>query len=182
MRCKSRASGRSEPPDGGSCRATRRCVRLSSVFDNVAMLRLRGSPRASFPQAALRAGMQNKGAFPKEDPGRRPPPSTSCPGHAWFFRLQRPFFGGSKTPVQERLAPLQLFPLVEFGQKRPPDFEPDTLLFPIAQPAPAGGWRGELFGQILPARAAAQNPQNTFEYLAVGSAWPSAASPRTWTR
>src|SRR5882762_4900283 len=40
----------------------------------------------------------------------------------------------------------------------------------------------ELFGQILPASAAAQNPQNAFEHLAVGHAWPSAASPRTWTR
>src|SRR5205807_4786131 len=92
------------------------------------------------------------------------------------------FFGGSKTPVQERLAPLQLLPFVEFGQKRPPDIEPDTLLFPVAQSAPARGWRGELFGQILPASAAAQNPQNAFEHLAVGGAWPSAASPRTWTR
>lgn len=126
--------------------------------------------------------MQNKGSFPKEDPGRRPPPSTSCPCPAWFFRLQRPFFGRSKTPVQERLAPLQLVPLVEFGQKRPPDLEPDPLLFPVAQPAPARGWRGELLGQILPASAAAQNPQNTFEDLAVGGARPSAASPRTWTR
>src|SRR3989475_6320690 len=123
--------------------------------------------------------MQNKGAFPKEDPGRRPPPSTSCPCPAWFFRLQRPFFGGSKTPVQKRLAPLQLFPFVEFGQKRPPDIEPDTLLFPVAQSAPARGRRGELFGQILPASAAAQNPQNAFEHLAVGGARPSAASPRT---
>src|SRR5437016_5549760 len=126
--------------------------------------------------------MQNKGAFPKEDPGRRPPPATSCPCHAWFFRRQRPFFGGSKTPVQERLAPLQLLPFVEFGQKRPPDIEPDTLLFPVAQSAPARGWRGELFGQILPASAAAQNPQKAFEHLAVGGPWPSAASSRTWTR
>src|SRR5438477_12913750 len=143
---------------------------------------LRGWSRASFPRAAFRAGMQNKGAFPKEDPGRRPPPSTSCPCPAWFFRRQRPFFGGSKTPVQERLAPLQLLPFVEFGQKRPPDMEPDTLLFPVTQSAPARGWRGELFGQILPASAAAQNPQNAFEHLAVGGAWPSAASPRTCTR
>jgi len=56
------------------------------------------------------------------------------------------------------------------------------LLFPVAQSAPAGGWRGELFGQILPASAAAQNPQKAFEHLAVGGPWPSAASPRTWTR
>src|SRR5207245_9931979 len=37
-------------------------------------------------------------------------------------------------------------------------------------------------GQILPASAAAQNPQNPFEHLAVGGPRPSAASPRTWTR
>src|SRR6267142_3439173 len=60
--------------------------------------------------------------------------------------------------------------------------EPDTLLFPVAQSAPARGWRGELFGQILPASAAAQNPQKAFEHLAVGGPWPSAASSRTWTR
>src|SRR5438309_1085919 len=41
---------------------------------------------------------------------------------------------------------------------------------------------GELFGQILPASAAAQNPQKAFEHLAVGGPWPSAASSRTWTR
>ena len=93
-----------------------------------------------------------------------------------------PFFGGSKTPVQEGLAPLQLFPFVEFCQKRPPDIEPDTLLFPVAQSASASGWRGKLFRQILPANPAAQNPQNAFEDLAVGGARPSAASPRTWTR
>src|SRR5438445_10680888 len=166
MRCKSRASGRSEPPSDGSCRARRRYARLSNAFGNVAALvrlgsrvcfdsndaarsarsratpaafaaghcrnhdqqsgaaasaaaaprgfgGLRGSSRALFPRAALRAGMQNKGAFPKEDPGRRPPPSTSCPCPAWFFRLQRPFFGGSNTPVQKRFAPLQLVPFVE---------------------------------------------------------------------
>jgi hypothetical protein len=31
---------------------------------------------------------------------------------AWFFRLRSPFFRGSKTPVQKRLAPLQLLALV----------------------------------------------------------------------
>src|SRR5207249_7157555 len=40
----------------------------------------------------------------------------------------------------------------------------------------------ELFRQILPASATAQNPQNAFEHLAVGGSRPSAASPRTWTR
>ncbi len=101
----------------GHCR--NRDPRSSAAVSAVAVPRgfggLRRSSRAWFPRAVLRAGMQNKGAFPKEDPGRRPPPSTSCPCPAWFFRLQGPFFGGSKTPVQEGLAPLQLVPFVEFG-------------------------------------------------------------------
>src|SRR5207245_11100775 len=37
-------------------------------------------------------------------------------------------------------------------------------------------------GQILPASAAAQNPQKAFGGLAVGGPWPAAASSRTWTR
>src|SRR6266581_1844151 len=99
-----------------------------------------------------------------------------------FSDSSAPFLAGAKLPSKKRLAPLQLFPFVEFCQKRPPDIEPDTLLFPVAQSAPAGRWRGELFRQILPASAAAQNPQNAFEHLAVGGPRSSTASPRTWTR
>jgi hypothetical protein len=33
--------------------------------------------------------MQSEGSFPEEDRGRRPPPSTSSPCPAWFFRLRR---------------------------------------------------------------------------------------------
>jgi hypothetical protein len=46
--------------------------------------------------------MHSEGTLPEEDRGRRPPPSTSSPCPAWFFRLRSPFFRGSKTPVQER--------------------------------------------------------------------------------
>src|SRR5580658_1787973 len=58
----------------------------------------------------------------EEDRGRRPPPSTSSPCPAWFFRLRSPFFRGSKTPIQKRFAPLQLLALVQLAQKRTPDF------------------------------------------------------------
>src|SRR5437899_1258970 len=66
--------------------------------------------------SCVSCGDAEQRCFPKG----RPWPSTttihtSCPCPAWFFRLQRPFFGGSKTPVQERRAPLQLLPFVEFG-------------------------------------------------------------------
>src|SRR5229473_3005716 len=68
--------------------------------------------------------MQSEGSFPEEDRGRRPPPSTSSPYPAWFFRLRSPFFRGRETPVQKRLAPLQLLALVQLAQKRPPDVQP----------------------------------------------------------
>src|SRR6266576_4253228 len=65
------------------------------------------------------------------------------------------FFRGSKTPVQKRLAPLQLLALVQFAQKRPPDSHPDALLLPIPQPSPAG--RGMRI--LLPALAKAIWPR-----------------------
>src|SRR6266446_2065105 len=135
---------------------------------------LRGSSQAWFPRAGLPPGRQSEGSLPKEDRGRRPPPSTSCPCPAWFFRLQRPFFGGSKTPVQKRLAPLQLFSFVEFCQKCAPDFQPNALLLPIPQPSPAGRGMRILLGQVLPASTAPQNPQNPFQDTAV-------VDPRTAT-
>src|ERR1700726_1179468 len=108
--------------------------------------------------------MQSEGSFPEEDRGRRPPPSTSSPCPAWFFRLQRPFFRRSETPVQKRFAPLQLLALVQLAQKRPPDFQPNAPLFPVAQSPPAGGRMRECLRQILPASSAPQNPQNPFQH------------------
>src|SRR6202167_1541140 len=49
--------------------------------------------------------MQSEGSFPEEDRGRRPPPSTSSPCPAWFFRLRSPFFRGSKTPTRNDSLP-----------------------------------------------------------------------------
>src|SRR5712692_8009507 len=97
-----------------AARATDRCRRLcrrspASVSAEDALhddTDLRGSSRASFPRAGLPPGMQSEGTLPKEYRGRRPPPSTSSPCPAWFFRLRSPFFRGSKAPVQERFAPL----------------------------------------------------------------------------
>jgi hypothetical protein len=73
--------------------------------------------------------MQREGGFPKEYPGGRPPPSTSSPCPAWFFPLRSPFFRRSKTAVQKRFAPLQLLPLIEFAQERPPPIVSQTPCF-----------------------------------------------------
>src|SRR5258708_30404407 len=111
--------------------------------------------------------MQSEGSFPEEDRGRRPPPSTLSPCPAWFFRLRSPFFRGSKTPVQKRLAPLQLLALVQFAQKRPPDVQPNAPLLPVSQPPPARRRVREFLRQVLPASPAPQNPQNPFQHTAV---------------
>src|SRR5713226_6293928 len=111
--------------------------------------------------------MQTEGSFPEEDRGRRPPPSTSSPCPAWFFRLHSPFFRGSKTPVQERFAPLQLLAFVQFAQKRAPDFQPNALLLPIPQPPPAGRRMRIFLRQVLPAGPTPQNPENPFQHTAV---------------
>src|SRR5215831_18374446 len=117
--------------------------------------------------------MQSEGSLPKEHPGRRPPPSTSSPCPAWFFRLQGPFFRRSETAVHKRFAPLELLAFVQLAQKGPPDFQPDLLLLPVAQAPPAGGRRRKFLGQITPASAAAQNPQNAFQHFAVVLPGPS---------
>jgi hypothetical protein len=84
---------------------------------------------------------------------RRPPPSTSSPCPAWFFRFQRPFFWRSKTPIQKRFAPLQLLAFVQLAQKRAPDLQPDALLLPVPQQPPARGRMRKLLRQVLPAPA-----------------------------
>jgi len=68
---------------------------------------LPGSRRASLPRAGLPPGMQSECGLPKEHPRRRPPPFTSSPCPAWFFRLRSPLFWQSKTAVRKRLASLQ---------------------------------------------------------------------------
>src|SRR5271169_3294239 len=111
--------------------------------------------------------MQSEGSFPEEDRGRRPPPSTSSPCPAWFFRLRSPFFRRSKTPVQKRFAPLQLLALVQLAQKRPPDVQPNAPLLPVSQPPPTRRRMREFLWQVLPASPAPQNPQNPFQHTAV---------------
>src|SRR6266404_592705 len=111
--------------------------------------------------------MQSEGSLPKEHPGRRPPPSTSSPYPAWFFRLRRPLFRWSKTAVHKRFAPLQLLAFVQLTQERAPDFYPHLLLLPVAQSPPTGRRRGKLHRQITPASPAAQNPQDAFQHFAV---------------
>src|SRR6202162_547592 len=116
--------------------------------------------------------MQSEGSFPEEDRGRRPPPSTSSPCPAWFFRLRSPFFRGGKTPVQKRFAPLQLLALVQPCQKRTPDVQPTAPLLPVSQSSPARRGMREFLRQILPASPAAENPQNPFQHT-------PALNPRT---
>src|ERR1700675_3869722 len=111
--------------------------------------------------------MQSEGSFPEEHRGRRPPPSTSSPCPAWFFRLRSPFFRGSKTAVQKRFAPLQLLSVVKPAQKRPPDVQPNAPLLPISQPPPARRRMREFLRHVLPASPAPQNPQNPFQHTAV---------------
>src|ERR1700676_3759895 len=111
--------------------------------------------------------MQSEGSFPEEDRGRRPPPSTSSPCPAWFFRLRSPFFRRSETPVQKGHAPVELPALVQLAQKRPPDVQTNAPLFPVAQSPPAGRSMWKFLRQILPASPAPENPQNPFQYTAV---------------
>src|SRR6202162_5644772 len=111
--------------------------------------------------------MQSEGSFPEEDRGRRPPPSTSSPCPAWFFRLLRPFFCRSETAVQKRFAPLQLLALVQLAQKPPPHVQPTAPLFPVSQSPPAGRGMREFLRQVLPASPAPENPQNPFQHTAV---------------
>src|ERR1700686_4864883 len=107
--------------------------------------------------------MQNQGGLPEEHPRRRPPPSTSSPCPAWFFRLRRPFFRGSETPVQKRFAPLQLLALVQLAQKRPPDVQLNASLLPVSQSPPARRGMREFLRQVLPASPTPKNPQNPFQ-------------------
>src|ERR1700733_8361759 len=111
--------------------------------------------------------MQSEGSFPEEDRGRRPPPSTSSPCPAWFFRLRSPFFRGSKTPVQKRFPPLQLLALVQLPQKRSPDVQPNAPLLPVPQPPPARRRMRKSLRQVLPASPAPKNPQNPFQHTTV---------------
>src|SRR3977135_3286614 len=118
--------------------------------------------------------MQSEGSFPEEDRGRPPPPSTSSPCPAWFFRLRSPFFRRSKTAVQKRFAPLQLLALGPLAQKRPPDVTTNAPLLPLPQSPPARRRMREFLRQILPASPAPQNPQNSFQHTAI-------LDPRTTT-
>ena len=102
-----------------------------------------------------------------EDRGLRPPPSTSSPCPAWFFRLRSPFFRGSKAPVQERFAPLQLLAFMQLAQKRAPDFQPNALLLSIPQKQPAGRRMRIFLRQVPPAGPAPHNPENPFQHTAV---------------
>src|SRR5208283_5943680 len=52
---------------------------------------------------------------------------------------------------------------------------PKPVLFPIPKPPPASCRCGKFVGQVLPASAVGQNPENAFENFAVVRRWPPAA-------
>jgi hypothetical protein len=45
----------------------------------------------------------------------------------------------------------------------PPDFEPGPILFPKAQTPPARAGTGIFVGQVFPARASFEDPENPFQ-------------------
>ena len=56
----------------------------------------------------FRRGCRVKVVSQRNTSRRRPPPSTSSPCPASFFRLRRPLFGWSETAVQERFTPFSV--------------------------------------------------------------------------
>jgi len=131
------------------------------------------APRC-FPPASLPPDWPRPIGFPKEHLGRRPPPSTSCLCRVWFRRRTRPLFRRSKTAIQKRLTPVQLAALVQLREKLSPYLEPYPVLFPLAQPAPAGAGTGIFLGQIPPTRPSLEPPQDAFKHAPVFGPRPTA--------
>jgi len=53
--------------------------------------------------------------------------------------------------------------VVELGDERSPEIEPDLLALPLGEASPAGGRARILLGEVLPARASAENPEDPLE-------------------
>jgi hypothetical protein len=92
-----------------------------------------------------------------------------------FFRRKAPLFRGSKGPVHKGLAPVELRCFVELREKRSPQIEPHVFALPLAEATPASRRARILFGQVLPASAGAQNPEDALEALAIIDWWTAAA-------
>lgn len=91
-----------------------------------------------------------------------------------FFRRKAPLFRGSEGPVHERLAPVELRCFVELREKCSPQIEPHILALPLAEATPARRRARILLGQILPASASTQDPENALEALAIIGWWSAA--------
>src|SRR6267143_2173351 len=132
-------SARSERRGGENCQARQWFVRPSTDPRTGAALGHLGCAACSDSRDAGRPircpGPLTAGAADR----CRPPPSTSCPCPAWFFRLSGPFFRRRETAVEKRFAPIELPVLVQFRQECAPNGEPDPLPFPVSKPPPAGG-------------------------------------------
>ena len=103
------------------CAADRRrrpCHR-SSGADFFVAFPVRAEARRPAPGSVqstrLRPGTPSPSSFPKEAPGRLPPPSTSDPFRVWFYRHRPPFFRRGKTAVGKRLRPIELALFVELA-------------------------------------------------------------------
>lgn len=82
-------------------------------------------------------------------------------------RRKAPLFRGSEGPVHEGLAPVQLTLVVELGDERAPEFEPDLVALPLGKAPPAGRRTRILLRKILPACAGAEDPEDPLEAGAV---------------
>jgi len=61
-------------------------------------------------------------------------------------------------------------------QKRTPDVQPDIILFPQAQPSPAGARRRVAWGQVTPTGTGFEAPENAFEDTPVVGPWSSGSA------
>jgi hypothetical protein len=68
---------------------------------------------------------------------------------------------------------LQQFVVVQGRQQLLPGFDPDAVVFPLPQPAPAGRAAGIRRGKVSPAGPGFQDPENALDAVAVRSPGPS---------
>jgi len=111
-----------------------RCPGFAIVFGGIAVVGAIGnqSPHAVLGPARLRRGIRTCASVRSTTsllPARRVQVVSQehlgvdhhhplrCPCRAWFCQRRRPFFSGSKTPVNEALAPVELAALVQFARK-----------------------------------------------------------------
>jgi hypothetical protein len=72
--------------------------------------------------------------------------------------------------------------VVELGDERTPQFEPDLLALPLGEAPPAGRGARVVLREIFPARAGAEDPEDPLEAAAVvgGRAAALGTGPPLW--